>query len=358
MTRLVIFSDGHIGNYTEGHPNALGMNSRLWDTLSVWDWILELAFDVKATAVIFAGDRFKPKRPDPYMRDLADARLAKFNVNKMPVICLVGNHDMYDKAGRWNSYGGAKTWADGTYVDIISSPEITQINGINFIFLPYGYHTIDESWITPRDKTIVIFHDEVKGVSNYGPFRASGGIAPATLDRPEFDLVLGGHIHLRQELPFTNTMGYHIGTPLERIEDGDQGPKGALIVEIEDEAINIEFVESPFPKIQRHVIQWTGQDILAGLDVKNVVMQLTLLHTGELTAHFRKELQDTILQAGAAAVQVRLQTIHETREGELPHDLDFTEKRSIPEQIIEWAKHAHSEDPKLLSYLERVLSHA
>src|SRR5437773_4629176 len=98
--RLVVFSDGHIGEYGEGRIDpSTGLNTRLLDTLGVWDWVREQAKYEKADLVIFGGDRFKPHKPPTWMRDLADVRLNRFNLDNINIACLLGNHDNYDKGG-------------------------------------------------------------------------------------------------------------------------------------------------------------------------------------------------------------------------------------------------------------------
>lgn len=314
--RFVTFSDGHVGEYIEGYPDPItGLNTRLLDTLNVWTWVHQLAVERKADGVIFAGDRFKPKRPPSWMRDLADERLVPFIRDRIPVACLLGNHDMYDKAGRWNSYGGVNVWATKSQKDpvwVFDKPGVLDFCGVCLYFLPYGSSEkdIDFSDLNPDGTNICVFHDNVRGVSNYNGVTAQDGYTQASLDRSEFMLVLGGHVHLHQDLKFKNTTGLHIGSPLERVEDGDQGAKGALVIDVNGSDIEIEFVESPLPKIIRGTHSWTGDfdSVLAAIpNPQGNLVQMVVTHTTSVPPNTRRELVKRFREIGARAADVRLQ---------------------------------------------------
>jgi len=65
---------------------------------------------------------------------------------------------------------------------------------------------------------IFIFHDMVMGcmLDDQGRVLAESGIQLKEIDRPEFDLVLGGDVHIPQRLPFKNTTGGYVGAVLQR----------------------------------------------------------------------------------------------------------------------------------------------
>ena len=358
--RLVTFSDGHVGEYLEGYANpASGLNTRLEDTLNVWTWIHQLAVDRKADCVVFGGDRFKPKRPPAWMRDLADARLVPFRESGIPVALLKGNHDMWDKAARWSSYGGVATWRrDKDPLWVFDQPGVLDFCGVCFAFLPYGFHTVDLADLNPDGSNILFFHDDVDGLSNYGAFLAQGGISRQELDREEFMLVLGGHVHLRQELPFRNTTAYHIGTPLERIEDGDQGPKGAFIIDIEDNGVQMEFVESPLPKVVRHSFEWAGdiEECVASVpQVKGNIVQLIITHRGTVSSGLRREALKKLRDREAASVDVRLQAVYDLEDSSA--DVIIGGMLPLEDEAVEWTRKKYGDD-KLTACLEQVIKRA
>ena len=342
--RVIVFSDCHIGEYSEGHVDPrTGLNTRLMDTLDVWTWIYRLAHEKKADLVIFAGDRFRLKRPPAWVRDLADERLIPFERDNISLFLLLGNHDMYDKAGRWNSYGGVKTWGKGGKIWVFDQPGGMEFGGIHFYFLPYGY---DAKMSIPKlcenSSNVLIFHDDVIGCSKYQSIIAKEGIVQEGIDRSDFMLCLGGHVHLRQELSFKNTTALHIGSPLERIEDGEQGEKGALIVDFNGSDIEMEFVGSPLPRIVRTTHDWSG-DIEAALAIPNIeynIVQLVVTYVSSIPNGLRRELMKKLLERGAAAVDVRVQSEFKFVGGEEVN----IKPMPLREEAVEWVRQMTKDD--------------
>lgn len=356
--KVLFFSDGHIGDYIEGnvHP-ATGLNTRLLDTLRVWDWALEVAKDNLVDQVIFGGDRFRSNRPPAWMRDLADDKLARFADARIPIACLLGNHDLYDRVGRFNSWDGVKVWNRSSYIDVFDQPGTLNGDGVVFHMLPYGFHKFEQP-IDPERRNIAVFHDNVIGMSSYGGKQiAQDGIRPEELDRPEFFMVLGGHVHLRQELPFKNTIGLHIGSPLERFEDGFQGEKGALLVDTD--STEIEFIKSPLPGICRTTAGWDENvDAVAqGIpDVDGNVMYVAVDHEGQATPRWRRQLESALRERGAASAHVHLNL----KSVQAPSAVAVSEETvrttaPLAEQLIDYSRAAYGDEilPLLREIIER-----
>ena len=92
--RVLHFSDAHVGVESFGKTDAdTGLSARLVDFLRRLDDIYHYAAEQDVDLVIFAGDAFKTRSPNPtYQREFAHrvrdlAALA-------PVVLLVGNHDV------------------------------------------------------------------------------------------------------------------------------------------------------------------------------------------------------------------------------------------------------------------------
>ena len=352
--RAIVFADSHIGEYLEGHIDPqTGLNTRLMDTLDVWTWIHRLAHEKKTDLVIFAGDRFRLKRPPAWVRDLADERLIPFERDNIPLFLLLGNHDMYDKAGRWNSYGGVKTWGTSGKMLVFDQPSGTDFGGVHFQFLPFGYDA--KLSFTKMDKNspnVLVFHDSVIGCSKYQNILSREGIIQEDIDRPEFALCLGGHVHLKQELNFKNTTALHIGSPLERIEDGDQGRKGALIVDFNGSDIEMEFVESPLPRIVRATHDWSG-DIEAALAIPNIeynIVQLVVTYVSSIPNGLRRELMKKIIERGAAAADVRMQSEFKLIGGEEVN----IKPMPLREEAVEWVRQT-TKDENLAALAAKVI---
>jgi DNA repair exonuclease SbcCD nuclease subunit len=361
--RLVTFSDGHVGEYLEGYSDpSTGLNTRLTDTLNVWSWVHQLAVEKKADCVVFGGDRFKPKRPPAWMRDLADARLVPFRDSGLPLAMLKGNHDMWDKGARWTTYGGITTWRrDRDPLWVFDKPGALDLDGVCLYFLPYGSlgSDIDFTDLNPDGTNILIAHDDVAGMSNYGAFISKVGLDRREIDREEFLAVLIGHVHLRQELNFKHTTAFHIGSPLERVEDGDQGPKGALVIDIEGNNVSIEFVESPMPKVVRATYEWAGdiEDCVSAVErAEGNIVLLTVTHSGIVPSGLRRDILKRLRTRGVGSADVKLQAVfeHEDAEGV---DVTILGQMPLSDECVEWARKT-TKDDKLVGYLEQVIRRA
>ena len=92
--RVLHFADVHIGieNYGKTDPNS-GVSSRVVDFLHRMDDMIEYARDGEVDLVIFAGDAFKTRSPNPtYQREFAH-RIRDLS-RMAPTVLLVGNHDL------------------------------------------------------------------------------------------------------------------------------------------------------------------------------------------------------------------------------------------------------------------------
>lgn len=92
--RVLHFADVHIGieNYGKTDPNS-GVSSRVVDFLHRMDDMIEYACDGEVDLVIFAGDAFKTRSPNPtYQREFAH-RIRDLS-QMAPTVLLVGNHDL------------------------------------------------------------------------------------------------------------------------------------------------------------------------------------------------------------------------------------------------------------------------
>ncbi len=101
--RLLHFADLHIGmeNYGRLDP-ALGISSRVRDFLDRLDEVKQYAFDHDADLAVFAGDAFKTRDPDPTQQREFAKRIKEI-ADKIPVLLLVGNHDIPGMASKATS---------------------------------------------------------------------------------------------------------------------------------------------------------------------------------------------------------------------------------------------------------------
>ncbi|MGD1996737.1 MAG: exonuclease SbcCD subunit D [Anaerolineae bacterium] len=92
---LLHFADLHIGveNYGRLDPET-GVNRRVLDFLRRLDEVIDYGLENEVDLVIFAGDAYKRRSPNPtYQRALA-RRIKRLTDADVPVVLLVGNHDL------------------------------------------------------------------------------------------------------------------------------------------------------------------------------------------------------------------------------------------------------------------------
>ena len=92
--RVLHFADTHVGmeNYGRTDP-VTGLSSRVVDFLHRMDDICQYAIDHDADLIVFAGDAFKTRSPNPtFQREFAHRIRDLAQV--APVILLIGNHDL------------------------------------------------------------------------------------------------------------------------------------------------------------------------------------------------------------------------------------------------------------------------
>ncbi len=93
--RVLHFSDLHVGMENYGQIDAAtGINGRVLDFLRRFDEIVEYALQHEADLVLFTGDAFKTRDPNPtYQREFA-RRVKRLSDAEIPTVMLVGNHDL------------------------------------------------------------------------------------------------------------------------------------------------------------------------------------------------------------------------------------------------------------------------
>ena len=113
--RLLHFADLHIGmeNYGKLDP-ATGISSRIKDFLDRLDEVVAFATEYDADLVLFAGDAFKTRDPDPTQQREFAKRLKQL-ADRVPVFMLVGNHDIPGLAAR------------ATSIDIFRTLEVSNV---------------------------------------------------------------------------------------------------------------------------------------------------------------------------------------------------------------------------------------
>lgn len=258
--KLLHFSDLHIGmeNYAKLDPET-GLSTRLLDFFSTFDFIVETAIKEGVDAVIFAGDAYKTRDPNPTQQRGFGERIKKLAKANIPVVLVAGNHDTPNAEGKANT------------LDIYSALEIenvwvsrqpeylkipTKSGTLQVITLPWlhknDYKKIGEKLnllygkIKKDTPAILLSHAEIAGAqfgSEKGLAIANDVTLPLSLiqDR-KLDYVALGHIHKHQVLS-KNPLVVYSGSP-QRIDFGEEKEeKGICLVEITQNS-NFKFIQT------------------------------------------------------------------------------------------------------------------
>ena len=271
--KILHFSDLHIGyeRYSKTTDLETGLDDRIVDFLNVFDELVEYAIIENVDLVLFAGDAFKTRNPTPtHLREFTK-RLMKLTHNNIPVVLVVGNHDIPAVKQRATSLDIFPTM-NVDKVTVIDQLKLYTVNTKNneqvqIIGLPWPRFGTFTSNIRKKDpnmkveeiaKSIVDVFDtsiniELKKIDKNIPCIFSGHLSvmeaktstetlmSITNDpllstqffiRPEFDYVALGHIHKDQVLNEDPPVIY--SGSLERVDFGEKNDdKGFYILEID-----------------------------------------------------------------------------------------------------------------------------
>jgi len=280
---LLHLADIHIGMENYGRLDSRsGLNSRVVDFLRRMSQAIDVALEREVDVCIFAGDAYKNQRPNPtYQREFA-RRIKRLADNNVPVILLVGNHDMAsaDRAASSLDIFGVLDVPGVTVAAREAVHQITCRRGqpLQVATVPYP------------QRSRLLAHDEFRNLSLDDLDMALGNIVhrniedlagevrenpnvPAVLTAhfsvsearqgseqsvmigrdvvvlkslladPVWDYVALGHIHKHQELNGGQHPPIVYPGSLERIDFGEEAErKGFVMVELERGRANWEFV--------------------------------------------------------------------------------------------------------------------
>lgn len=94
MLKILHFSDAHIDMANFGKLDvASGLPMRVMDFLRSLDEIIDTAINEKVDAVIFSGDAYKDRSPQPTHAREWGRRIMRLSHARIPTVLLTGNHD-------------------------------------------------------------------------------------------------------------------------------------------------------------------------------------------------------------------------------------------------------------------------
>lgn len=269
--RLLHLADLHIGmeNYGRIDP-ATGIHSRVMDFLRRLNEVVDYALDDEIDLVIFAGDAYKSRDPNStYRREFA-RRIKRLADAGIPVILLVGNHDLPAATKRASSVEIFAT-LDVPNVLVANRERLhclTTRRGepIQVGTIPYPLRQQLLSHDEHKDKSIAeldelvqqIVVDNIRALAAQvdpsipavltGHFSVSEAklgsertvmlgrdvvVLKSVLADPAWDYVALGHIHRHQELNRGQHPPLVYSGSLERIDFGEENePKGFVVADV------------------------------------------------------------------------------------------------------------------------------
>jgi DNA repair protein SbcD/Mre11 len=139
--RILHFADLHIGmeNYGRLDP-VTGLNRRVIDFLDRLDMVVAYAQEHEADLVLFAGDAFRNRSPNPtYQREFAQ-RVRTLSLAGIETVLLVGNHDVPVMSQRASSIEIFGTLAV-PHVRVVDRPDAFEVETrrgpVQVVAIPY-----------------------------------------------------------------------------------------------------------------------------------------------------------------------------------------------------------------------------
>lgn len=351
--RVLHLADVHLGTELYGKINpATGLSTRVGDFLNTLDQIVEGALARPVDLVLFCGDAYRTRDPNPtYQREFA-TRVHRLASAGIPTFLLVGNHDLPLATGRASSIDIFSALAVPN-VHVARRPglhKLTTARGpIQVAALPwvlrsalllkeeYKNKTLEEinqatadkierivrdmvEQLDPQLPAVLAAHASVMGAV-YGSERSVmlGQDIPlqkSVLASQAFDYVALGHVHKHQVLA-TRPLTVYAGS-IERLDFGEEREeKGYVLAEVERGAASYTFCPVNARRFLTIEVVALGEDPLAEVlaaiaaaDVADKVVRLRV-HTSEekealiVEGEVRRALREAHHVAGVTKVVER-----------------------------------------------------
>lgn len=278
--RILHFADAHIdiANYGRHDPDS-GLPFRVVDFLKSLDRIIDAAVEEQVDLVIFAGDAYKDRNPQPTFQRAWGERMMRLSRAGIPTLLLVGNHDIAPAENRAHTLqeyatlavphifvaDTMKVWGPdelGIPVQVLTLPWVTRsryfarqdmagktVDEIHAAIVERVREGLDYSLENEVDKSLPLIltaHVSIGGAT-YGSERMVMLGQDLVLGRslvtdPRFDYVALGHIHKHQSLNDQPPVVY--SGSIERIDFGEwREPKGFVLADVARGHTDWRFVE-------------------------------------------------------------------------------------------------------------------
>ena len=270
--KVLHFADLHLGieSYGTVDPDT-GLSSRLADVLKVLDQLVDYAVDCGADLVVFCGDAYKSRDPSQTQQRELAKRVRRLSEAGIPMLMVVGNHDLPNAPGRANALEIFHTLSVSN-IYMASKPAIHRIQTrsglVQVAALPWlrraGLLSKEDNRGLTMDQIVQRMQETLTGTVSFlahsldpampAILAAHASVATAKLGSertmaigkepvvlasnmalPQFDYVALGHVHKAQVLSERPPMAY--SGSLERVDFGEeQDEKGFYVLELSPES--------------------------------------------------------------------------------------------------------------------------
>jgi exonuclease SbcD len=367
-----------------------------------FDQLVEYALAEHVDLVLFAGDAYKSRDPNPtHQREFA-RRVFRLAAAQIPVFLLVGNHDIPNTVGRANTLDIFATLEveNVTVARIPKTYHISTRSGpLQIIALPWivrsqmlsreehrnrtlaeieeqllqlvdKFLTQEVAGLDPAVPTIVAVHGNVQGAV-YGSERSvmlgqELVLSPGLLKNKAFDYIALGHIHRHQVLNQEPPIVY--SGSVDRVDFGEEKEaKGFVIVEVERGRTQFQFV--PLPGTRRFVtieVNAEGPDPMAEVqravaahDIKDAIVRMIIHTTVEKNQLLRdNDIYSLLGEAYKVANVVRdVKRVSRLRLGSDPMIEQMTPVQLLERYLsVSRSRLSKEHVKKLLEYAQRVMN--
>ncbi len=267
--KIIHFADLHLGVESYGRIDpASGLSSRLLEFLSAFDRLTDFALKNRVDLVLFCGDAYKSRDPSQTQQREFARRISRLSSSGIPILLLIGNHDLPNAIGRATTTEIFDTLAVKS-VYVANRPDVYKIatpSGIiQVVSLPWlrrsallsredaknldfdqislkmqqvltGIINTRAKELDPKLPSILAAHVWVSGAQIGSEKSLTIGqehvLLLSNVANPAFDYIALGHIHKHQVLSHNPPVAY--AGSLGRLDFSDEGDdKGFYLVEIE-----------------------------------------------------------------------------------------------------------------------------
>ncbi len=377
MVKILHFADLHLGVESYGRPDPVtGLQTRLLDFLRSLDELIEVGLEQSVDMVVFAGDAYKSRDPNPtHQREFA-RRIQRLASADIPVVLVPGNHDLPGTPGRADTLDiFATLQVPNVYVAATLSTLriLTRSGPVQVIALPWitrsrlrspmesatqtqaeleqvslarlhaelqrEYEGLDRT-----QPTILVAHASVQGAL-YGSERSVAlghdlVVPQDILVHDAIDYVALGHIHRHQVLRTADPPIVYAGS-VDRIDFGEEREsKGFVIAEVSRGSAKYEFhTISTTRRFVTIEVKATSQDpmkqveeAIAHEQIDGAVVRV-VIHTTQDKSHLLIDHEIYRMLGSAFKVSAIIRDIQRTQRSRLPANCAV--EQLSPQQLLE-----------------------